>query len=517
MIMFEFNELWDATYVVEKVGGKSMQFAVTAGKVPARGLAGMLEGMAKAVVKPGRQFQTWADYIKDFANFLGGTVYTLRNIRNGAWYERVLGITEIALNTATKLSFYFSKNQELQEWLSEFNVVSIKGDAVSLLTRMLLVDRPIQEAHQFRYMGNSWSLYEYYLSAESKLRVYFLQQDNEDRQAGAKQPNPIISAPAFVINGTQPQLIEELSPKVWTLFQHNRVVWKFPEPKDRDQPKVRDDEFQEQLLLSHPFVYPDLGHIGDYIGDVDCVKLATKLALHRQHNHPRSLMFYGPPGTGKSTVARRLIQCDTSRQLRFIPTPTDFGKLSILPELLAILKPEIVILDDLDQYAGDQYNGALSDLPRILEAMRETFPNVSFISTINRIDVFRPSDVRPGRIDEIVEFALPTLEQRVLILELYNKDNGNPLSQEDITKVAEMTEGFSPADLKEFCIRWSVDLKIEGELDFEHAIEVERRLRPRMGNIGETTFGGFHQLRELRDGLNQANLTMMEEELRHAG
>ena len=76
----------------------------------------------------------------------------------------------------------------------------------------------------------------------------------------------------------------------------------------------------------------------------------------------------------------------------------------------------------------------------------KSLDSVLVLAATYRIDMFEPALISSGRTDKLLYIGHSDKEARVKILELHTK--GKPLSNEvNIPKIAEITEGFSGADL----------------------------------------------------------------------
>ena len=75
----------------------------------------------------------------------------------------------------------------------------------------------------------------------------------------------------------------------------------------------------------------------------------------------------------------------------------------------------------------------------------QALSGVVVLAATNRADMIDPALLRPGRFDKIVFVPMPDKGARQKILEIHSKDK--PIGPDvDLTKVAELTEGFSGAD-----------------------------------------------------------------------
>lgn len=75
----------------------------------------------------------------------------------------------------------------------------------------------------------------------------------------------------------------------------------------------------------------------------------------------------------------------------------------------------------------------------------QSLSGVVVIAATNRADIIDPALLRPGRFDKIVFVPMPDKATRSRILEIHAKDKpvGNDV---DLSKVADLTDGFSGAD-----------------------------------------------------------------------
>ena len=68
------------------------------------------------------------------------------------------------------------------------------------------------------------------------------------------------------------------------------------------------------------------------------------------------------------------------------------------------------------------------------------------IGATNRLDIVDPAILRPGRFDRIIEVPMPDAKGRENIFKIHTKKK--PLGKDvDITKLVELTEGYSGAEI----------------------------------------------------------------------
>jgi ATP-dependent 26S proteasome regulatory subunit len=94
----------------------------------------------------------------------------------------------------------------------------------------------------------------------------------------------------------------------------------------------------------------------------------------------------------------------------------------------------------------------------LLDAMDGAAPDADllFLLTTNRADPLEPAlAARPGRVDVAVEIAVPDALARERLLKLYGQNVPLALTEEDVNRAVERTEGTTASFLKEV-IRRSV-------------------------------------------------------------
>ncbi len=203
------------------------------------------------------------------------------------------------------------------------------------------------------------------------------------------------------------------------------------------------DEVKRELqeAVEWPLRYPDL---------------YTQL----DHTMPKGILMHGPSGTGKTMLAKAVA---TESEANFISVKG--------PELLSkwvgesergireIFRrarqaaPCVIFFDEVDSIApirglgGDSMvtERVVSQLLTEMDGIH-SLNGVVTIAATNRSDMIDPALLRPGRFDRIVYVPLPDKTTRKKILEIHSSDK--PISKDiDFEKIAELTEGFSGADV----------------------------------------------------------------------
>lgn len=81
--------------------------------------------------------------------------------------------------------------------------------------------------------------------------------------------------------------------------------------------------------------------------------------------------------------------------------------------------------------------------------MAEHGEKVFVVATANNIHVLPPELMRKGRLDEIFFVDLPSVKVRAAILDIHLKKRGLQPAQFDLSLLAEISDGFSGAELEQ--------------------------------------------------------------------
>lgn len=166
-----------------------------------------------------------------------------------------------------------------------------------------------------------------------------------------------------------------------------------------------------QIKMEYSGFSPSNEDPGDIYITPDIASLVERVTKFLASSQPRAYLLEGTPGSGKSTAIQHLVTVLNLRSLRISPRilfklkQVDLGDNSVQKNLLGILslvKPDILILDDIDQI---QRSG---DLLEILTVCR-AFCKVVIGSANNkwRLD---GAVLRTGRFDDHIEFHALTEE-----------------------------------------------------------------------------------------------------------
>ncbi len=178
---------------------------------------------------------------------------------------------------------------------------------------------------------------------------------------------------------------------------------------------------------------------------------------------PKGILLYGPPGTGKTSAAKVIAkQCGAAF---FECSASSFMELYVgsgpqhVRKIFADANEHekaVIFIDEIDAIGGNRGNGMWENSERTntlneLLSQMDGFKSHSgllVIAATNRIDILDEALLRPGRFDRLIKLELPDPTVRLAILERYVRGilfTGSPTY---LKSVAQQTEGFSGADLK---------------------------------------------------------------------
>ena len=175
---------------------------------------------------------------------------------------------------------------------------------------------------------------------------------------------------------------------------------------------------------------------------------------------PKGVLLYGPPGTGKTLLARALAN-ELDAHFKTINGPEIMSKYygeseKQLREIFDEAEknsPAIVFIDEIDSIAPNRDEVSGEAERRIVSQLLTTMDglkgrgNVVVIAATNRPNSIDPALRRPGRFDREIAINPPSRDGRREILDVHTR--GMPLEADvDLDKIAEVTHGFTGADLE---------------------------------------------------------------------
>ncbi len=182
------------------------------------------------------------------------------------------------------------------------------------------------------------------------------------------------------------------------------------------------------------------------------------------YSMPKGIMLHGPSGTGKTLIAKAVAK-ESGANFISVRGPELLSKwvgesergIREVFRRARQASPCVIFFDELDSIAplrgasGDSQvsERVVSQLLTELDGI-QSLDSVLVLAATNRIDMIDPALIRSGRFDKLLYIEKPGKDERAKILKIHTK--GKLLSKEpgnevNLSKIAEMTEGFSGADL----------------------------------------------------------------------
>jgi ATP-dependent 26S proteasome regulatory subunit len=189
---------------------------------------------------------------------------------------------------------------------------------------------------------------------------------------------------------------------------------------------------------------------------------------------PKGLLLYGPPGTGKAKLARALAASASAifYHVKLFNLTSKFGANTgeLLQEILRITMSEgkaVLFLDEAEALslehllpppqAREASARLVATLCERLDGVPET-ARILVVASTSRTDAVDAALVQPGRLDHLVEVALPDADEQREILDLLKarmeRTAGRQLFEPmDDRKVLPVMGGMSGADITEILRR----------------------------------------------------------------
>jgi hypothetical protein len=165
----------------------------------------------------------------------------------------------------------------------------------------------------------------------------------------------------------------------------------------------------------------------------------------------RGLLLTGPPGNGKTFLIRAILNRLPVPRLIVKSFGDDPDDVQEVFDKVRELSPCVLVLEDLDSLVP---KGLLSSVLNSLDGA-EPLNGVLVLATTNHPERLDPAiRNRPSRFDRVIDFGPPARPERAELLRrlLSRAPREARLSRRQVEALAEATEGFSYAYLKELAI-----------------------------------------------------------------
>jgi transitional endoplasmic reticulum ATPase len=182
----------------------------------------------------------------------------------------------------------------------------------------------------------------------------------------------------------------------------------------------------------------------------------------------RGVLFYGPPGCGKTLMAKAIAnECGANfisvkgPELLNMYFGGSEANVRELFDKARAASPCILFFDEMDSIArarGSGGAGSSDTSDRVINQILSEIDGMGsgktlfIIGATNRPDILDPGIMRPGRLDQLIYIPLPDHASRVSIFKANLRKS--PITDDiRLEQLADVTEGFSGADITEICQR----------------------------------------------------------------
>ena len=235
-------------------------------------------------------------------------------------------------------------------------------------------------------------------------------------------------------------------------------------------PKIYDPYIRAFEVIERPNVnYQEIGGLDEEIRELrEVIELPLTNPEHFMRlgiEPPKGVLLYGPPGVGKTLLAKAVATESKATFIRLIASELAQKYVGegarLVKEIFRMARskaPSIIFIDEIDSIASKRLdittNGEREIHRTMLQLLAEMdgfdpLDKVKIIGATNRIDILDPAILRPGRFDRIIEIGLPDFSGRIKIFNIYLSRMS--IYNINVNKLAEITAGFTGADIKYLC------------------------------------------------------------------
>ncbi|KAJ2964359.1 hypothetical protein NQZ79_g706 [Umbelopsis isabellina] len=178
----------------------------------------------------------------------------------------------------------------------------------------------------------------------------------------------------------------------------------------------------------------------------------------------KGLLLYGPPGTGKTLLAKAIANESSTNFLAVSIPELIKGEVGESEKAVARIfatarrcSPCVIFLDELEAIFGSRDTSGnlgqkvkfhlITQLMMELDLLNSGADMVLVVAATNHPESIDRAILRPGRLDQHIYIALPTMEERLSILQLLCSKS-NVTDELDLEQLARMTERFTGADMQ---------------------------------------------------------------------
>lgn len=259
--------------------------------------------------------------------------------------------------------------------------------------------------------------------------------------------------------------------------------------KDETQVHISDDPLT--LETEDVISFGNIGGLDSQIEEIELILDLNKIELTdieekrqlKNENVIKGILLSGPPGTGKTLLMKAIANevVATSRHVISL-NGTDImssyqgeseKKVRKIFDEAQEKAPSIIFIDHIDAVAPKISEQTLeigrhlehrivSQLLGLIDGIHSR-GDIIVVGATNKLELIEPALLRPGRIDKIIDFSLPNLQERIEILKIHVKDLEID-EKISIADLAKRMENFSGADISGACKLASYNAHKRGQI-----------------------------------------------------
>lgn len=291
------------------------------------------------------------------------------------------------------------------------------------------------------------------------------------------------------ITTAPPELMQKLEPNARVAINNSLTIVRILDRSVDVRAKVME-------LVEAPEVSYDM--VGGLDSQIQEIRETVELPLTTPEifteigiDPPKGILLYGLPGTGKTLLAKAVAHESKATFIHMSGSELVHKFIGEGAQLVRDIfqmarekAPSIIFIDEIDAVGSirthDGTTGSAEVNRTMMQLLAEmdgfrTRGDIKVIAATNRIDILDPALLRPGRFDRIIEIPMPTLEGRLMILEIHAM---KMKKAEDVSllEIAKATEGASGADLNAIVVEAGMNAlrrraSFVTKEDFEKAIK----------------------------------------------
>lgn len=195
----------------------------------------------------------------------------------------------------------------------------------------------------------------------------------------------------------------------------------------------------------------------------------------REQGLRRSVLLQGPPGCGKSTFCRHAADELSARTLMLTPEFYESLRCAAWRSIVEILRPEMVIVDDVDRVSATK-------LETKLQLFEEGYCAVPYVLFTTNDHTKLPAPMRrPGRIDQIIEVDRPSAQVCWQLIRKLAERVGVAVPDAELPRLTKILQQQSNAHLLEALRRakvrgWRAE-PVVGDATFDQEVSAPAKVR----------------------------------------